>query len=160
MLTFLLSAESCEKITLGITVFLSYSFLIAIVADSTPQTGAQPRLGNSSAVFPIHPYLKKNVLKTKVDIFTLLKFFKKSFEQNRSWNIVFSFSTFHRTRYVPDCFVPGSGRPHFATVFPHAVAAGASMVEEMVPGHNRASSGLLLVHPENETQRIVCFSAK
>ena len=45
MLTFLLPAESSEKITLGITVFLSYSFLIVIVADSTPQTGAQPQLG-------------------------------------------------------------------------------------------------------------------
>ena len=45
MLTFMLPAESSEKITLGITVFLSYSFLIVIVADSTPQTGAQPQLG-------------------------------------------------------------------------------------------------------------------
>ena len=74
MLTFLLPAESCEKITLGITVFLSYSFLIVIVADSTPQTGAQPRLGNSPAVFPIYPIVfflkKKHRKKQKVEVFT------------------------------------------------------------------------------------------
>ena len=73
MLTFLLPAESCEKITLGITVFLSYSFLIVIVADSTPQTGAQPRLGNSSAVFPIYldVFSKKSIVKKqKVGVFT------------------------------------------------------------------------------------------
>ena len=50
LLTFMLPAESSEKITLGITVFLSYSFLIVIVTDSTPQTGALPQLGIYSKV--------------------------------------------------------------------------------------------------------------
>ena len=51
VLVFFLPSESGEKISLGITVLLSYSVLLLMIADITPRTAKQPLLSGCTFRF-------------------------------------------------------------------------------------------------------------